>query len=995
MLRKFSLWAISLTIFGGVLFGGTFGTVVAIGGAASDLVLDESRGLLYVANFTANRIEEMSLSDNSIQTSINVPSQPSSLALSPDSRYLVIAHYGNFAAPSSPSNGLTVVDLTTGGKQTFVLGNAPLGVAFGADGRAVVATTQELILFDPVLGTTQTLDTISGVVAKTLPVAPANFPPNITTASLTVSADGLTIYGVGGSTNTFTFRYDVANRIVRPGGIVLGEGGLLGPRVVTLSKDGNLVNVGWAQLDFRIGAIVNQFGQRSNQLNVGTVLLDDSRGLLYSQLPAVANEPPVLKILESDTYTLRERLQLPENTAGKSVLSSDTNTMYALSDSGILILPVGSLTSQKRISASLSDVVFRGNFCDRRVATQTLSITDPGGNRTAFSISSTVNGVSVSPSSGTTPAVVRVTVDPNAFSGQKGTVAAALQITSSDAVNVIPSVRVLINNREPDQRGSFVNIPGTLTDVIADPARDRYFVVQQNQNRVLVMDATNNTQIASLKTYNTPNTMAVTFDRRYLLVGHENSQVIAVWDLETLQTQAPIRLPSGHIARSIAPTAKALLSFDIDVNGKGKIARLDFNTRTGVELPTLGIFNNDVNPGSAITASNNGSTALLVSPDGNVMLYSAVTDSFTVSRKDLTGLAGAYAASDYGQYIAGNNVLNASLVPVGKLETGTGNSSGFAFVDQTAYRTTAPDAVSAGVIQQVNLTNASGIRATRMIEAPLLPLPATATSSFIRTLAPLYSRTAIVNLSVSGVTILPWTYDQSVAPPKLNQVVNAADQTTALAPGSLITLLGTNLSPVNLATSEMPLPTALGDSCLTVNGLPVPVLFVSPSQINAQLPFEAVGNVTMVLRTPGGVSDNLNLTIKPTAPGVFRNGVAGPDTNIPTIVRGDNNLLVTDSNPIHKGDTLVIYLTGMGRTNPAVGAGLPGPADPLALPLVAPAVSIGSVSLPVSFAGLTPGEVGVYQINVNVPKTVPTGLAEPLSIVQGAGSTIVSVRVVD
>ena len=71
--------------------------MVSIGGHASDLALDEARGVLYIANFTANRIEVMSLANNTIQTSINVAAQPSSLALSPDGRFLVAAHFGNAA----------------------------------------------------------------------------------------------------------------------------------------------------------------------------------------------------------------------------------------------------------------------------------------------------------------------------------------------------------------------------------------------------------------------------------------------------------------------------------------------------------------------------------------------------------------------------------------------------------------------------------------------------------------------------------------------------------------------------------------------------------------------------------------------------------------------------------------------------------------------------------------------------------------------------------
>ena len=108
-------------------WAGTFGKVIPIGGHASDLALDEARGVLYIANFTANRIEVMSLADHSIQRSMNVASQPGALALSPDGKYLVITHYGNFQAPNSPNNALTVVDLTTNSRQTIAMGSASSG----------------------------------------------------------------------------------------------------------------------------------------------------------------------------------------------------------------------------------------------------------------------------------------------------------------------------------------------------------------------------------------------------------------------------------------------------------------------------------------------------------------------------------------------------------------------------------------------------------------------------------------------------------------------------------------------------------------------------------------------------------------------------------------------------------------------------------------------------------------------------------------------------
>lgn len=1002
--------------------GGTLGKAVPIGGQASDLALDENRGVLYIANFTANRIEVMSLANNSIQTSINVAAQPSSLALSPDGRYLVVTHFGNFAAPAAPNNALSVIDLSNNGKQTFALGSPPLGVAFGIDGRALVVTTTDYLLFDPVLGTSQQIDTISGVAAKTLPVPPANFPPQITTASVTASGDGLTIFGLGGSSATFTFRYDVTSKTIRPGGIVTNSG-TLGPRVVSSNQDGSLFMAGWVMVDS--GGFVNYFAGHTNQFNVGTTLFDSGRGLLYSQIPEKTGEAPVLKISDVDNLTVRERIQLPENFAGKSVLSGDTNTMYGVSDSGVLVVPVGSLSRTPRLAVSQNDLVFRGSFCDRRVTAQTFTITDPGGGNTPFSVSSSTQGVTVSPTSGLTPATVTVSVDPNAFQNQNGTSVANLSIQSSKAVNVPPAVRVLINSKQPDQRGTVVNVPGNLVDLLADPTRDRFYILRQDKNQVLVFDGSNYTQIATLRTNNLPSSMAITFDRRYLLVGNSGAQVVNVFDLETLQAAAPIRMPSGHIALSIACSANAILAASEYFDGTHHIVRLDLPSRSGYQPDTLGVFKNVTDNNVALVASPNGSAILAVEGDGSVLLYDAVQDTFTISRKDFTGLSGAYAASVFNQYIAGNNLLNSSLVPVKQLESGTGMSSGFAFVDQLAFRTTVPVAAAtpaagstgstgttgstggssaplgatpgAGVIQRLDLSTSDGSvsRATRIAEAPLLGSTGVDSSPFSRTLAALYSRNSIVNLTVSGFTVLAWDYDASVAAPHIDKIVNAADLSPAVAPGGLITLFGQQMSPVNLATKELPVPTALGDSCLTVNGLPVPMLFVSANQINAQMPFETVGNVTLVLRTPGGVSDNYNTVVLPGAPSIFRSGVAGPATDIATVLRNANGQLVTASNPVHRNDVLIIYLTGLGQTTPAVPTGLPGPSTPLANALSAPQVTLGGSTLPVVFAGLTPGEVGVYQINVRVPPNVPLGMSVPLQISASGNATSVPLRVVE
>jgi len=1010
-----------LLLAAGTLFGGTVGKVVAIGGQAADLALDEARGVLYVANFTANRVDVVSLGEGAVQSSINVSAQPSSLALSADGRYLVVTHYGNFASPGSASNGITVIDLSANARQTFSLGTPPLGVAFGIDNRALIATTTEFILFDPISGSTQTLGTIKDLTTKSLPQPVANFPSNIVGTALTTSGDGLWVYGsaaVGSSTanqssgQSLEFVYDVTTK--RVNAVLWTWSPPPGPRAVSTNYDGSVHLSGWAMHDRNLDIVFSQFPNQSGTYNVGTHAFDNVRGRVYAQWTenrensnAQAPRPaPILSVLDADNLAVRERLQLPENFSGKSVINSDSSLMFGISDSGIMIVPIGDISRISRVVSTKEDVIFRGNFCDRRVSSQEITLVDPSGANTDFAITVSTPGVSVTPARGVTPATIRINVDPSAFQNQKGTITATLEIKSDRAANVVNPVRVLINNREPDQRGTVVSLPGKLVDLLADPVRDRFYVLRQDTNQVLVFDGNTQTQIATLRTANIPTQLAITFDRRWLLVGHDGAQLIKVFDLETLEESQPIRMTSGHYPRSVATSGRTILAAS-RVGPDHKISRVDFLARSATSLPSLGVFENKIDAGTVLVGSPNGRTIFGAQPDGVVYLYDANADTFTVSRKDYTSLSGAYAASSFDLYVVGNYILNGSLVQVGTLETNSGRSSGFAFLDQGGFRTVAPDAASAGIIQRLTFTGNQPLRNTRMAEAPILAA-ATATTqtptptqnnawvqTFTRTVQPLYSRNSVVSLTTSGFTVLPWNYDAAVASPRIERVVNSADSSATLAPGSLVSIYGTDLSPINQATQQIPAPTALGESCLTVNGVPVPVVFVSPTQINGQLPFQVDGSVQMVLRTPGGVSDNFNLTLLPAAPGVFRNGTAGNQRDLPALYRASNGLLVTDTNPVHRGDTIQIFLTGLGRTTPAVDAGVPAPGDPLASVVIAPAVSLGGVALPIESATLVPNMIGVYRIDARVPFNTPLGLEQPLTISQGTGATSVSVRVVD
>src|SRR5438477_11780632 len=103
-------FALAVLISAAPCLAANFGTAVPIGGHASDIALDESRGVLYIANFTANRIEVMSTADYSIRTSMNVAPQPGALSISPDSKYLLVAHYGSLAQTDPSRNAITLIN---------------------------------------------------------------------------------------------------------------------------------------------------------------------------------------------------------------------------------------------------------------------------------------------------------------------------------------------------------------------------------------------------------------------------------------------------------------------------------------------------------------------------------------------------------------------------------------------------------------------------------------------------------------------------------------------------------------------------------------------------------------------------------------------------------------------------------------------------------------------------------------------------------------------
>jgi uncharacterized protein (TIGR03437 family) len=1008
-----------------------FGTVAAIGGHAADIALDEARGVLYIANYTANRIDVLSTADNTVHTSINVSPQPGSLALSPDGQYLLVAcgPTGDLFQPSYSL--LTLINLTNNSQQRFGTPDVPLGVAFfnpqaSGPGLALVVTTTEIMTLDPTDGVLSAVTTFANLLANLpLPQPIPTFPGQILQTALATSADHLTVWGVAdtGAQPEIVYVFNARRGSVSATSVTAAPPLL--PRV-SVAADGSYAMVGYLLLSAPapMGAYPNivisgRYPQSLASVNVTGHSIDSKNNLVYAQIPDATqplgppyNSPPTpagstssaslptLLLMDSDNLTVRDRILIPENMVGRAVLNAAATVLYAISDSGVMVLPVGSLNSYHRLTTAQEDVLVQTTFCNRGPASQPLTITDPGGGRTDFTITSSQPGVTITPAFGTTPATVQVTIDPAKFPAL-GTTVVSLSLSSGSAINVPKAVRLLVNNPDVNQRGTIMDVPGVLTDILPDAVRNRFYILRQDLNQLEIFDGASNQRIVALRTATTPTKMSFTIDGKYVLVGHNDSQLVTRYDLDQMMAVNPVVLPPGHFGLSIAQSNKllAVLARDESTSAfPGVIDTIDstFSTFYGATaLGTLGIWQNGdptYLPGM-LAPSPNGAWILFAAADGKAALYSAQQNTFTVGRQDFPSLSGAVAASSWDTFVIGNNVLNASLVPQGTLDSSYGTSAGFSFTGQGGYRMTASGASSPGVIQNLPALTGSAVQPTLTTEAPVL---STTTSPFTRTVAPMPSAGTVIAMTVSGFTVLSANYAAATAPPAINAVVSAADGSASVAAGGLISVYGSLMSPVNIATSQIPLPTALGESCLVVNGTPIPLLFVSTSQINAQLPFNLAGSATMSIHTPAGISNNFNFTIQGAAPSIFMSGTAGPETGLATIFRADDGQLVTPTNPIHYGDIVVIYLTGMGTTSPAVGAGLAAPMSPLSNVTDAPTLTLGGSPLTLLYAGLVPGSIsGLYQINAAVPSTgVTQGLSIPLVINQGGGSTTLYVRVV-
>ena len=1096
----------------------TFGTRVVTNGHIADIALDERRGLLYMANLGGNRIDVMSTSTLQLQEPLRLTIAPASVALSKDGRYLAVAHLttgddGSTPSDFSPLNRsrVTVFDLDAHNRRvTAIIPGHSLAIAFGNSPKAMMLTSSGFYRIDPVTAVIERItatpaagDTVYGQCK--VPV----FPTLNVHATAAVSGDGNVIRFLSraekDSTSTpdcpdyededvsLLTRYDV--RTGRLDFVVLSASPTLGPGTITMNRTGDDVLAGWGLFRNRRTypggiwtnkyTLLAQFPRATGEHSYGGFAFDDSRHLIFGDVPDTVFAPMddgfgielgmptgIMHVFAPDNLTVIERLHIPEGLSGKAVFSSDRNTLYAISESGVTVFPMGEYGTAARVKAKQESVLFKGNGCERSTLAGYIDVVDPNGGAVDFELTvpSDAEGITFSPSSGTTPARVRVEVSPTVFQERKGTTVIPVTVSSSKAINIPLPVKLLINTRDPEQRGTITEIPGTIVDMLADPQRDRAYLLRQDTNEVLVYDTVQEKVVSRFRTGNTPVGMAITPDGRRLLVGNDNSSLINMYSLEGIwvgqpvQTIAPAALysepssssaivgsafvgatgtvvqgpqeidgtkwwkvtvddgasgwtpdrflsvvfppleaPLGYYPRTVAAVQGATWATARTASGdpEGVLLRADMGETDLFPPSHLGPYVNDISKDSVVAASPDGDVMLVASPDGRVIRYEPFYDGFSAGRMDYSSFKGAYGALSGGMFAVGTELLNGSLVPIGRLD-GDGTPSGFAMMGGHGVLASSTDMQSAGTIRKIDLTDLTTIAPTDIAEAPSVSASLASPPigqigqtilPFTRTVAVLRDGASVLVQTVSGLTRLPSNFDDPIPAPELDDIVNMADGSSAVAPGGLVRFTGQRLTDTPEGAGAAPLPTSLGGVCARINNVPVPMFSVSSGEIRAQIPQGVSGQSTMVLRTVGG-SATMSFEVSDSAPAIFRGGTAGDLRALPTIFRAANDQLVTGTNPVRVNDVLTVFVTGLGRTSPAVGDGEEASSDPLPFANVVPTVTLGGVPLGVEYAGLTPGAIGVGQLNVRVPSAIPQGVQVPLTIKVGSYETTVNVRVV-
>ena len=204
-------------------------------------------------------------------------------------------------------------------------------------------------------------------------------------------------------------------------------------------------------------------------------------------------------------------------------------------------------------------------------------------------------------------------------------------------------------------------------------------------------------------------------------------------------------------------------------------------------------------------------------------------------------------------------------------------------------------------------------------------------------------------------------------------IAHGASYQHVYAPGMLVSVFGTNLAGTQQLASTLPLPLILGGVSATVNGIAAPLLYVSPTQLNIQIPYETATGTALLAVSSNGLVATYSFSVSASAPGLFTQNQQGTGP-------------ITATSSGDRGQAFALYVTGAGEVSPPIATGAVPTGTQVPVPLLAVSVTIGGVAAHLDYVGIPSWSVGTLQINFTVPPNAPLGVQLVVVTVGSASS---------
>ena len=621
-----------------------------------------------------------------------------------------------------------------------------------------------------------------------------------------------------------------------------------------------------------------------------------------------ASRPQASTLLVTNPRNLMVRLgiKVPESIVAKMLVLSSGEEAWGLSESGLLHLPLSKLYDYPILMPETTTVFLAVDDCNRGLAKARLRIDNLGKGKLTFSVPDATAALVAQASSGVAPSTIEFTMEPgrtsvtryygtNLYSGTVSNTGSPLSVNlnSPDAINVPNTIRVYMNVRQPDQRGVVFPVPTGpttaegLQDILVDEQRKRVYISNASYNRIEVFDKAKQRFVDPIEVGQMPHQMAWAGDGKRLYVANTGGETISVVDLDTGKIVDTVTFPArprSGASNPVSPQAIAMGLFGLQIGmSDGSLWKVTGNQAT--TRPASSIV-----PTQITVSGNNGPVRMLATTDARAILtlagngtayrYDALTDSFTNSARpytqtNITGYYGSLAAGPEGSYFAVNGfILTTGLSLLGGSESPTAtttlpmasrrNVAALGAVDAnrflrltTVVKSQITSTASGDVrpaLELVDLGDSSVTLVGALAENPVQSLFGTSRINVPpRQIAADADGTAYL-ITLSGMTMVPLTPSGASRPQIASgssAILNASDGSRNFRPGSFIAISGANLA-TSAVSDQLPLPTVLGGSCVTLSNLQLPILQTSGDQILAQVPDSASpGSYVAVVRSLG------------------------------------------------------------------------------------------------------------------------------------------------